>query len=322
MQERIPGIRCFAGLPLVLLVALGSAAQEVEPAAGNARSRAVERWVPGLSIVGLGHIQGRSGSIESPERGSHSGSTRSVFASLGLSAELSTPVLSFAPGRPRLFFHGDAALSFETEEPLINEGDPGEIVLKSVGGSVVTPVDGALGRGSATRVDTQSPIVSAGLGLACELPLGDRNLRLKPSVEWQWQKDRIRQLFGDVKSNGTDPDSCAKPSCRTLEIDATLTEGFHSLGPGLEIEIDAARIGDFILTVYASGRAYRLLGSRGFELETVGFWQTNGTPNPTEGGPGIPPETVRPPSTILSTYERDPWHYALGVGIRFLWRPE
>ena len=91
-------------------------------------------------------------------------------------------------------------------------------------------------------------------------------------------------------------------------IDATRTEGFHSIGPGLELE--SARIGDAVLTVYATGRAYSLLGSRGFDLQTTESWENNVTTPPRE------------PSTVTSTYERDPWHFSVGVGIRFLWRPE
>ena len=313
MVDRVSRLRWIAGIALVLTCAFESSARGDELAAGDARSRALEageRWVPGLSLFGMGMIQKRNGSVESVERGEHSGSTRAVFAILGLSAELSTPELTWAPADPRLFVHADAALSFDTEEAVVNEGDPGEIKIQSVPGSAVVPLEGATGRGSATRIETQSPVVSAGLGLAFELAVWDRSVRIKPSVEWEWQQDRIRQLFGDAESNGPVPGAC-DPSCRTVNIDATLTQGFHSLGPGLEIEVESARIGATVLTLYASGRAYHLLGSRGFDLQGVGFWETDGVPDPT-----------RAPSTVTSTYERDPWHFSIGVGLRFLWRPE
>jgi hypothetical protein len=313
MRKRHNWLRPFAGFAVALPCALASGAQEVEPSTDEAqpsRVEASERWVPGLSIFGMGMIQGRSGSIDSVERGEHSDSTRGVFATLGLSAELSTPVLSFAPSRPRVFVHVDASLSFDAEEPITNEGDPGPVEVQSVSGSgVVKPLAGVQGLGSATRVKTLSPTVSAGLGLAFELPLWDRTLRVKPSVEWEWQQDELRQLFGDAESNGSNPDVCS-PSCRTLTIDATRTEGFHSIGPGLELEVESARIGDAVLTVYATGRAYSLLGSRGFDLQTTESWENNVSTPPRE------------PSTVTSTYERDPWHFSVGVGIRFLWRPE
>jgi len=298
---------------VALPCALASGAQEVEPSTDEAqpsRVEASERWVPGLSIFGMGMIQGRSGSIDSVERGEHSDSTRGVFATLGLSAELSTPVLSFAPSRPRVFVHVDASLSFDAEEPITNEGDPGPVEVQSVSGSgVVKPLAGVQGLGSATRVKTLSPTVSAGLGLAFELPLWDRTLRIKPSVEWQWQQDELRQLYGDVASNGSNEFLCS-PSCRTLFSEATRTEGFHSLGPGLEIEVESVRIGDTVLTVFAAGRAYRVLGSGGFDLQTSAVWD-NDTATPASG-----------PVTVTSLYERDPWHYSIGLGLRFLWRPE
>lgn len=312
MRDRAPLLCGFASASLLLLCVAARPTLCAEPAPGDAHSRTLEvseRWVPGLSLFGLGMIQGRKGSVESAERGLHTGSTRAVFAILGLSAELSTPALSFVPAAPRMFVHADAALAFDTAEAVVNEGDPGELKIQSVSSSNVTPLEGTTGRGSATRVEAQSPIVSAGVGLAFELALWDRGVRIKPSVEWLWQQDQIRQLFSDAESNGSEPLLCS-PSCRTLMIDVTRTHGFHSLGPGLEIEIESARIGDTILTFYASGRAYHLLGSRGFDLETTASWENNAS-NPPRG-----------PTTVVSTYERDPWHYAIGVGLRFLWRPE
>ena len=326
MRKRVSWLRWFAGLALVLACVLGSTARGAEPSTDSESSRSLqasERWVPGLSIFGLGMIQGRSGSVDSVERGEHTGSEQAVFASLGFSAELSTPALSWAPAGPRLFTHVDASLSFDTEVAVATEGDPGPLKINSVGNTgVISPLVGSEGQGSATRIATQSPIVSAGLGLSFELPLWDRKLRIKPSVEWEWQKDQLRQLMGAVEANGTNPTACNMPSCRTLFMDRTATQGFHSIGPGLEIEIESARFGETILSVYATGRAYRLLGSRGFEFESLGFWETDGVPNPTEGGPGIDPNFVRSPSTLSSTYERDPWHYSIGVGLRLLWRPE
>jgi len=312
MREKASLLCEFAGASLLLLCVCARPAPCAEPAGRDAHSRTLEaneRWVPGLSMFGLGMIQGRNGSVDSVERGLHTGSTRAVFAILGLSAELSTPVLSFAPAEPRLFIHADAALSFDSSEAVVNEGDPSEVEIQSVSSSTVTPLEGTTGRGSATRIEAQSPIVSAGIGLAFELTVWDRSVRIKPSVEWMWQQDEIRQLFGEAESNGPKPLLCS-PSCRTLSIAATRTRGFHSLGPGLEIEVESARIGDTILTFYASGRAYHLLGSRGFDLETTASFE-NDLSNPPRG-----------PATVRSTFERDPWHYAIGVGLRFLWRPE
>jgi len=315
MRKTVSWIRGLAGVALVLPCALGSAARGAELPTDEGRARAGEanaRWVPGLSIYGQGMIQERSGSVESVERGLQSDSTRDVFAILGFSAELSTPALSRLPADPRVFVHVDAALAFDTEEPVATEGDPGPIKINSVGNTgVVSPVVGSEGQGSATRVEAQSPIVSAGLGLAFELSLWDRKLRIKPSVEWEWQEDQLRQLIGAVESNGTNPASCNMPSCRTLFLDETAKQGFHSIGPGLELEIESTRIGDTVLTVYASGRAYHLLGSRGFELENFGIWKTNGVR-----------QAGRRPTKLTSTYERDPWHFSIGVGLRFLWRPE
>ncbi len=64
--------------------------------------------------------------------------------------------------------------------------------------------------------------------------------------------------------------------------------------------------GDFLLSVFASGRAYAIIGDRLARLEATGSWD--------------PPS--RPDSFFRTSYRRDRWHYRFGGGVRILWAPE
>jgi hypothetical protein len=139
-----------------------------------------------------------------------------------------------------------------------------------------------------------------------------RTLRIKPSIEWLWQEDRVRARFGDAESEGPNPLLC-DPVCRTIFVDDSTTQGFHSLGPGLELEVDAARARDLLLTLYMSGRVYYVLGDREVDLRSTGTWLRED---------GLPTTRPDPTSTVESHYEREPWHYQFAIGLRFLWLPE
>ena len=68
----------------------------------------------------------------------------------------------------------------------------------------------------------------------------------------------------------------------------------------LELEVDAARLGPFVSSVYLMGRGYRLLG----DIDSS-FSATN------EFG-----------ETASWTFRPDRWVWRAGVGIRFHWLPE
>jgi hypothetical protein len=60
-----------------------------------------------------------------------------------------------------------------------------------------------------------------------------------------------------------------------------------------------------MLSLYTSGQAYHVLGDRTVELTGIGIFDDG--------------------SRIVSfdaEYEREPWHYRIGVGLRFRWVPE
>ena len=74
---------------------------------------------------------------------------------------------------------------------------------------------------------------------------------------------------------------------------------FHGVGPGLEIEMDTRRAGPFLLALFVSGQAYKILGDR-----EISFSASN------EYG-----------ETADWTYENHSWVYRGGVGLRFRFLP-
>lgn len=269
-----------------------------------------QRWLPGLAVTSSGFFQERSGSVTSVERGTSLGDSNAVLWSMGLDAELMAPAVRVIPGSPRIFTHVGALLSFDKEDPVANEDDPGRPEVKVLQPSGIRPFSGVTGTGSATRIETRPLMLSAGLGVAFQTQLGGLVLRLKPSVEWQFQRDRIRAALGHAEVEGPMPDFCTP--CRLLFIDGTATEDYHSIGPGLELEVDAARLGEnLVLSVFTTTHALAVIGSRETEFAKTQEWTTDGAPS-----------VGRAPSTVVSTYRRDRWQFRAGIGLRVRWFPE
>jgi hypothetical protein len=87
---------------------------------------------------------------------------------------------------------------------------------------------------------------------------------------------------------------------REIDLRDEETDDFHGLGPGIEFETDVGRLGPFVTSINMGAQFYRFLGSREIEFTT-----TN------EFG-----------ETASTKFEKDPWAYRVGVGIRFRWLPE
>jgi hypothetical protein len=301
----------LAAVLCVLVAGLPAGASAEEESAGGdpfGETDSSSLWIPGLGITSTGFVHERRASVESVERGRFLGDSRAVFWSMGLDADLLSPTLDFLPLTPRAFVHGGANMSFDREDPVANDDDPGKPRVTQVG--TRTPVSGVRNLGSATKVETRPLSWTAGAGVAFEFQLEDLRFRIKPSVEWLWQKDRLRTQLSDAESVAGNPTEC--DPCRLLRIDTTTSEEFHSIGPGLEIEVDGARLSeDVVMTLFGAVHALTVVGRGGKSTQqATGSWTTDGMPS------GVPD------STVTSEYERDRWSYRFGVGVRFRWFPE
>jgi len=298
-----------AALPLLAL-ALASSAEDSMPAVESDPTRAENndaRWVPALSVFGAVLNEGADARVSTLERGSFDDDALAVFASIGLSGEVSTPPLGALPGRPTLFAHGDVSASFDTTDFIVSEGSPGQITPPDTP-IPNPPVPAFKGQGSRTGAEARTLVLSAGAGLAFGLGVWERQLRIKPSLEWLWHETQVTGQVGVVQPLTPPPPGqmgAATCPCRTTNGRSTKTKEWHSLGAGLEIELDAARAGPVMMALYVFGQAHRVLSDRRVEIRG-----------------SIPWDDASGNLEFESTYKAEPWRYRLGVGLRFRWLPD
>ena len=104
---------------------------------------------------------------------------------------------------------------------------------------------------------------------------------------------------------------------RLIELTGDKKKVYHGIGPGLELEIDAARAGPVMVSLYVSGQAYHFLG----DLD-VSFSDSQ---ERVLGQGCTPPFLCRPPvspETASWQFEKKRWAFRGGVGLRFHWMPE
>ena len=295
----------------------------VEPASDE-----LERWVPSLSISMGMLLQRASGDTStneiSPENAGIPPTLTSpfdptivkpasgqdlVFTPIShLSFELMTPALRSVPfvpeiavpGRPRLFAHGDAALSFSQQYDLVRVDKPGEFKVPGVSNYRAADI---LGQGVKAQVYVDDLVWSAGGGLAFTFDVFDRRVRIKASVEW------IRQtLVIDADFRRLVQERVGTPAAplifdddfRQIILPLAKNKVFHGMGPGLEIEVDSNRAGPFVVSTFLGVRVYRILGDRNINLTTTNEFDETATLN----------------------YKHRRVAYQGAMGIRIRWVPE
>jgi hypothetical protein len=274
------------------------------PLAGSGDTDA---WVPAVSMFGGVITEKWDVSGDSDARVPFSGHANSVVPFVGFSAELMTPTRVESWGKPRLFVHGDIAIAFDAGRNTAKEGSQGKVGIPIIDFNMdgipdaQPSVISATGTGSTARHEAEPLRLSAGLGVAFELELLGRTLRLRPSVEYQWQETETRLFVGDAESLSGGL-SCP---CRILQLASRETHSFHGIGPGLELELDAGRLGPFGMSVFGGIQGYRELGERRVRMRVNDAAFDDGKPASAE-----------------ATFERDAWSFNGTVGLRFRWLPE
>jgi hypothetical protein len=230
-----------------------------------------------------------------------SGDDRMVTPFVGGSLELMTPGLTYIPGRPRLFVHGDAAASFSATRDVAKEGVPDTFAVTE--GVDFAKESTVLGQGSTTSAEVMPLVISAGAGVAFTLEAWERRIRIKPSVEYVREEIEVEGVVKRVVQTRYRPSPRAEDfpdGFRRIELSGREKQVFHGVGPGLEVEMDTLRAGPFMLAVYLAGTAHRFLG----DLE-VEFSDTN------EDG-----------ESADWHFEKNDWAFRGFVGLRFRWVPE
>jgi hypothetical protein len=245
------------------------------------------------------------------------GSTTFLTPVMGASLELMTPGVDGLAGRPRLFAHAGAGVAFSFDRNVAKEGIPDDIVFPA-DAPRVSEVE-IKGVGSRTSGQVQPLVVSAGLGTAFTLDTLERRLRIKPSIEWMRQQievsGRLVRVFRKDTGRGGSSAMDSRPAAsfflqEPIDIEASETQAFQGVGPGLEVEMDAARAGPVVLSLFVSGQAYYMLGNRDVKV--------TGSDEITD--PALVPTTQTVSADF--SYSIHQWSYQGGLGIRFRWVPE
>jgi hypothetical protein len=227
------------------------------------------------------------------------GGDTDVAAVVNASLELLTPSLLDAFFSPRLFAHADVALAFGFERTLAGERKPDEFLADPLPPNRVERSEGEIaGQGSRAIVQLREIVAGGGAGIAFTTSIFDRRIRIKPSAEYLYQEvDLIASVRRAVAL--ADPARTLN-DFRLIDLHDSSTEALHGIGGGLEIELDAGRLGPVMMSVFVLGRAYHFTGNLNHTLR-----QTN------ESG-----------ESAVWRFELDPWAYRAGVGARFRWLPE
>ncbi len=230
------------------------------------------------------------------------GNDTSISPMVGGSLELMTPsLLGEALLRPRLFAHVDGAYAFSYERNLAGTESPGEFELPRDISEFANNLEELeiRGQGSRTRMQLKPFVLSAGGGIAFSLDVMDRRIRIKPSIEYLRQEvEFIGVVHRAVKLEV--PSGVADLSrFRLISLTSFEEKWYDGVGPGLELEADAARLGPFVSSVYLMGRGYYLFGDFDIVMtESNQFGES---------------------ATWTASPER--WVWRTGVGFRIRWVP-
>jgi len=293
----------------------GAAAANAKSDVAAGPSDADRRWIPSGSLFSMGNVEKRDAQMSadtSVRQGQgdldSDGQSIGLPWSFGGTLDLTSPVLFDAPGRPRFFAHADFGYTYDLEDPVNTIGDPGSTPVLPPSQSSASAIQNI---GASVRAEGKPLTFAGGFGPVFEFEAFERGFRFRPTLEWMYRRDTMKVALGGGESEAPPPSQVCNPDCRYVFIRSQTEKGYHSLGPGFELEADVGRAGDFLVGFYGSFRALYLVGDRKANLRSRGEWQTFG------GGP-----TTRPDTQYVTEYERDPWLYRFGAGLRIYWLPE
>src|SRR5262249_44667129 len=155
-----------------------------------------------------------------------------------------------------LFLHGDGAYAFSFERNVAGVESPKEFALPQ--GIVPQLGDfqdiqelSIVGQGTRTRLQVRPLVWSAGTGVARSFDGLGRRLRLKPSRAYLHQDlDLIGVVHPAVKRQSPFVSIFDLSGFRLLSLTQVEQRSYDGIGPGLELEADAARLGPFVSSVY------------------------------------------------------------------------
>lgn len=267
-----------------------------------------DRWIPSLALSIGFMTQDHEGTVNPtqiingvnfpfPGREFAEGENNFTTTQVGGSVELQTPQLLSYRWSPRIFIGGEILNVSAQSRPLAREGNPS--TLGDDGGDADFPSDAILGQGSSTSSDADTVLYGASLGISIPVQIGDWRISIKPSARYLNQELLFQGVVLNAERSGLLGN---RPPTNTIEIRGNDSLDVHAVGPGLEIEIDAARVGSIAASVFISGGAYNVLSDR-----KVAFSQ--------RARDSLDTRTFQGDWTA----EIDPWIYRANLGFRVKW---
>lgn len=295
---------------------------------GSPEREGLHGWIPSLALTGGITFQKEQSSVESctlgtelscpgtgPLRPGDRDSEWAVSPYVGANLQLMTPALP-VPGRPRFFVSGEILPTFASTRDTAKEGDPTGFSLPP---AFVNP-DGSFdptqfpesaisGVGSRTSSEVQTLVWGANAGVSFPFQVGERQLRIKPSFGWLRYTVDVDGVVLAALKNDNPP--IFGSTIREVVLSGRDSLTLDGIGPGLEVELDAARWGPIGASVYLDAHAYKVLGNR-----SVNFNDSLACPQcgDLDIG-GLPPETY----AAEWSFEVKPWMFRAGLGLRFHW---
>lgn len=313
--------------PELALAAPSDAASEkltVEDSeAPRGRRDELDRWVPSLALFGGFQQQEAEGAIspsqlnpEAPQCVNEPTNSNCEISQqirpptedddairgfrAGISLELMSPRLLSGFGAPRLFIHVDPMLAEGFERRVAGSGDPGPFVEAELP-PAVTRSDPNIFSGQGTRLQAEVDpfILNAGIGMAFTIDAFEKRVRVKPSFEYLREKLTVTGAVNRVVQVAQIPLKNTPSDFRFIALQDSDEQVYHAIGPGLEIEVDANRLGPFLISPFLAVRAFYFLGNLDVSLRDENEFGENAT----------------------WEFERDPWQWDGRVGIRLRWAP-
>lgn len=317
---------------MVAVCVLSSAGGPVQASEGEAYP-GENRWIPSFAIVSGVTVQKQKGRVDSfiiessnpvlaPMQPMARGDSIVVSPFVGGSLEIMTPTWH-VPSRPRLFLSGEILPTFGTDRDLAVQGKPGCIRGPAPNAPCARDEDGtrrfpfaqdvANGRGSRTSAQLERWVFGASVGAAFPFEISDRKVLLKPSFSWINYKLRASGLVIDVRCDPTsvctdytpNPGGATIPGFfREMRLAQDERQRYNGIGPGIDLEMQAARYGPIGASLFVGARAYYIVDSEVMRFRKVQAYSD-------QAGNAITEANWR--------VEVDDWMYRAHVGLRFNW---
>lgn len=247
------------------------------------------------------------------------GDDRAVVPFVGGTVELMSPALPI-PSRPRVFVSAEMLAAFASDRDISLSGNTGCLSGPEPDAPCAADIDSSdrpfgeeslIGVGTRTTAKIGNYMFGVNLGAAFPVQLGERQLRIKPSVGWfNYQveaKGKFVQGFCDPTNQCLDflfQGNLTDGFLRDFTYSGTKKKRFNGIGPGLDVEVDTGQFGPIGSAIFIGARAYRILGDRKISFSAS---QTA--------------DDVFGLDTSVTDFEVevDRWMFRAHMGIRFQW---